>query len=341
MKVLMVGHYSLGDYSRGKILYKGLRKNNVKVDIFLGKGKLKYFKIARRIIKNDYDIIIATGTITLFVSKLLSRKPVIFDAFISNYDTLVCDRKIVPKNSLKAKLLWLGDKYSCKFADKVIVDTEEHKNYFISEFSLDEGKFNVIPIGADDEIFYPKEVEKSKKFNVTFIGSFIPLQGIEYIIKAAKILENEKIEFNFVGYGQTFEKMQDFSQELRVRNINLLGWQSPERVPLFIAEADVCLGIFGITDKAKRVIPNKVFETIAMRKPLITGDTPAVRRFFRDRKNCILCKIGDPKAIADAILELKNNPKLREKIAENGYTLFRKNFSIEKIGEKIRYISST
>ena len=159
----MIGHYSLEDYSRGRILYKGLKRNGIKVDIFLGKNKLKYVKIARRILMNDYDVIIATGTITLFISKLLNKKPVIFDAFISNYDTLVCDREIVPEKSIKAKLLWLGDKYSCKIADKVIVDTYEHKNYFINEFSLEREreKFNVISIGADDEIFYPREKRKN------------------------------------------------------------------------------------------------------------------------------------------------------------------------------------
>ncbi|MEM2956636.1 MAG: glycosyltransferase family 4 protein [Candidatus Pacearchaeota archaeon] len=340
----MLGHYSLEEYSRGRILYKGLKKNNVDVQIFLPKGKFKYFKIAKRILKKNYDVIIATGVTTLFVVKVITKifnikKQIIFDAFISNYDTLVFDRKLVKKDSLKAKLLWLFDKYSCELADKAIVDTHEDREYFINEFSLKKEKFYVIPIGADDELFYPMEKnkrEEDKEFNVTFVGNFIPLQGVEHIVKAAKFLENENIKFNLIGSGQTFNEMQKLSQKLGVRNIKFLGFKPIEKIPSFIANADICLGIFGITDKAKRVIPNKVYEAIAMKKPLITGNTPAIRRFFRDKENCILCEIGNPTAIANAILLLKNNPNLREKIAEEGYKLFKENFCNDVIGKKLK-----
>lgn len=343
MRVLMLGHYSLEDYSRGRILYKGLKKNNVNVEVFLCQGQLKYFKIARRILKKDYDIIIATGVTTVFVVKFTTRilgikKPIIFDAFISNYDTLVHDRKLVKRSSLKAKILWLSDKYSCKISDGIIVDTEEHRDYFVREFSLEKEKFSVIPIGADDEIFSPmNEKKESENFNIVFVGNFIPLQGVEYILQAAKILENEKIEFNFIGSGQTFNEMQKLSKKLKVKNVNFLGFKPIREVPLFMARADICLGIFGTTDKAKRVIPNKVYEAIAMKKPLITGDTQAIRKFFKDRSNCVLCEVGNSKAIADAILDLKQNPKLREEIALSGYKLFKNKFCNEAIGQRLKY----
>ena len=343
----MVGHYDLEGYSRGRILYKGLKKNKVEVDIFLGKGKLKYLRILKRVLKKDYDAIIATGTTTLFVVKFIKefsiiKKPLILDSFISDYDTLVHDRKIVSENSLKARILWFTDKYSCKFADNAIVDTKQHKEYFVEEFDLDPKKFEIVPIGADDEIFYPRNFEENKKngeeFNVTFFGSFIPLQGMQYILKSAKILENYNIIFNLIGEGQTFPEMKKLARKLELRNVNFLGWKRIYELPNFIANSDVCLGIFGNTEKAKRVIPNKVYEVIAMKKPIVTGDTPAIREFFRNRENSLLCEIANPDAIADAILELKDNPELREKIAKNGYKLFRENFSIEGIGKTLKII---
>ena len=370
MKVLMVGHYRLEGYPRGKVIYSGLKKNNVEVDVFVRGGKLKYPQIMRRVLRNDYDALIPTGILTLFVSKLACRKPVLFDAFISNYDSLVCDRAVVAKNSPKAKLLWLGDKYSCIFADRVIVDTEEHRDYFVKEFGLDARKFRSIPVSADEGIFHPMTgagnqilrpegrsmtykparcsihlrpegrsilpVCNNPTFNVTFIGSFIPLQGVEYIIKAAKLLGGEDIEFNIIGTGQTFREMKALSAKLNTRNVKFLGWKSYDELPSVMAKADICLGIFGITEKAKRVIPNKAYETIAMRKPLITGDTAAIRRFFHDGENCILCEIGNEKAIAEAILRLKKDPALREKIASNGYRLFKERFAAEAIGREVK-----
>lgn len=319
MKILMTGHYSLDSYPRGKILHDRLKAFGVNVDVFSGKGRLKYLKIAERILRDDYDLLIVTGITAFFVSRIFSRKPIIFDAFISNYDTLVHDRKIVPENSFKARILWFTDKYSCKLADKVMVDTVEHMRYFVDEFSIDSKKFSVVLIGTDTSLFYPQEGKKKKeKLNVSFWGSYIPLQGVEYIIKAAKLLEKEDdVEFNLLGSGQTWAEMNDLASNLNIKNIRFHPWVHYHKLPLYIAEADVCLGIFGITAKAKRVIPNKVYEAVAMKKPLITGNTPAIRRFFRDGENCLLCEVGNPEALAEAIMELKKNPRLMEEIANH------------------------
>ncbi|RLF99728.1 hypothetical protein DRN58_04625 [Thermococci archaeon] len=87
--------------------------------------------------------------------------------------------------------------------------------------------------------------------------------------------------------------------------------------------------------ESKIVIRLKSFSilVLVMKKPIVTGDTPAIREFFRDRENSLLCEIANPDAIADAILELKDNPELREKIAKNGYKLFKEKFSIKGIGK--------
>jgi len=107
-------------------------------------------------------------------------------------------------------------------------------------------------------------------------------------------------------------------------------------VPKYIKKADICLGIFGDTQKTQRVIPNKVYEAIAMKKPVITADTPAVRELFTDRKNILFCKTADPEDLAEKILELKNNEDIREKIAKGGYEIFKKYATPIVIGKKLK-----
>ena len=339
MNILMIGVYNIDDYSRGRVLYKGLIKNKVNVDLCLPRGRLKYFYIIKRLLNKNYDFVLVNGKICFFISKLLKlihKRPIIFDVFISDYDNLVNDRKIVKPNSLRSKLLWLIDKYSCKIADHIILDTYEHINYFVKEFGLNRNKFQRVFVGSDEDIFYPRKKIKSKEFIVYFQGTFIPLQGIEYIIKSAKLLENyNDIEFNIVGYGQTFNEVLKLSQEINVKNVKFLGHKKLEELSSYIANADICLGIFGKTGKAKRVIPNKVFEYIAMKKPVITGDTPAIKELITNKKDCILCEIGNEKSLANAILELKNNDELRSKLAKDGYLLFKKKSSSKLIGKKI------
>jgi len=102
-----------------------------------------------------------------------------------------------------------------------------------------------------------------------------------------------------------------------------------------ISEANICLGIFGKTQKTQRVIPNKLYECIAMKKPVLTASSDAILEKFDNYDNILLCNIADSNDLAAKILELKNNHDLLDKIAENGYSLFTKEFSSEVLGKKL------
>jgi len=101
-----------------------------------------------------------------------------------------------------------------------------------------------------------------------------------------------------------------------------------------IEGADVCLGIFGKSIKAKNVITNKVIQILCSQKPLITMDSKAIKEInAENEKNCILVPPNDPNKLAEAILFVKNNPHTRESIAKSGRDLYIKNFSMEETGK--------
>lgn len=347
MKVLCFGSYNLG-YPRNRIILKGLKKNKIEVieckdmtPIFL----LRYLKLIKKY-RSDYDAMITCylGHANVPPARMLTKlikKPLIFDAFISLYDTYVFDRKLVKENSLKSKLYFYSDKLACMLSDVVLLDTNEHINYFHEKFGVEKKKFRRIFIGADDAVFYPQKIEMGDgAFTITFHGTFIPLQGMQYIVKAAKLLESHKdIKFEILGSGQTHAEITDLSRKLNVKNIVFKKPVNYEKVPDFIARGDVCLGIFGDTVKAKRVIPNKAFEILAMKKPLITGASPAIREAgVVNRENALLVEMANPTAIADGILELKKDEKLRNNIAKRGYELFKKNFTPKIIGGHLKRV---
>jgi len=124
------------------------------------------------------------------------------------------------------------------------------------------------------------------------------------------------------------------ARELCLTNITWLGWIRHEEILDYIAASEVCLGIFGDTEKASRVIPNKAFEIIASKKPLVTGDSQASRELFTDKKDAVFCAMADPESIARSILLLKNDISLRNGVAEKGYELFIQKCSIKKTGEQ-------
>ncbi len=335
-KVLMLGTYDMNSYARAKVLYKGLKENKAKVKTYLRKGISAYFKSILRVLKDDYDIIIVNGRPLLFAIKFFTGRPIILDAFISIYNTEVDDRKSVKKDSLKAKLLRFVDRWSCKLADRVILDTKEHIDYFVDEFKLNRKKFDEIFVGAEEEIFKPVKVKKPDKFLVLFYGTFIPLHGVDYIFKNIKKLEeNKDINFKIIGKGQTYEKSMRLAKKLGLKRTEYISWVKYEELPKEIAKADICLGNFGDTKKSKSVVVNKIFQCLACKKPIITIKSKTYERLFRHKENIYLCDISDEESLKKAILELKNNSKLRKKIAENGYKLYKDKFTTERIGKDI------
>jgi glycosyltransferase involved in cell wall biosynthesis len=110
---------------------------------------------------------------------------------------------------------------------------------------------------------------------------------------------------------------------LDINNIEFIDWVTLDELSIERRKADICLGgHFGETNKAKRVIPGKVYDCLSARKPVILGNNPANRELFEDGKNVIFVEHGNPEQLADAILNLKNDEVIREKIAEQGYKLF-------------------
>lgn len=329
MTVCFFGIYN-PDYSRSKVIINGLRENGVRVIICRTekKGILKYFDLIKKHwkIRNSYDVLFVAfpGFQSVILAKFLTRKPIIFDAFLSLYDSMVLDRKQAKEKSLKAKYYWWLDKISMSIADFVLMDTNEHKKYVSKEFGIDDKKIERLFLGADTNIFYPRKVIKTdSKFRVLFYGTYIPLQGVEYIIKAAKILEKDKdIIFELIGSGQEKGKILELAKDLELKNVVFKDNVPLIELPDYISTADVCLGVFGDTDKAERVIPNKVYESVACGKLVITAKTKAIEELFINGKDIILCKKSDSSDLAAKILSLKKKEILGEDIGINAWRTF-------------------
>ncbi len=339
MNILVTGTYDVG-YNRTMLLLKGLRQQK---DVIVTEYPLKSL---RNLSKNDFKEI-ASGIDYIYfppfthqsvkkIKKFLPDKPVIFDPLISKYLTKITDYQQVSKYSPRALKNYLKDKIPLRVSDIVIADTEENKKYYASKFHIDPQKIFVLPIGVDTSIFFPEQVkEKSAYFRVGFYGGFIPLQGVRKIVDTAYVLRNqEDIKFHLAGSGFESGMIGEYVKELKLNNIEFTGWMDYQKLPALINSYDICLGIFGDTPKTNMVIPNKIFHYAAIKKCIITKDTPAIHEIFEDRKNIMLTS-NHPEEIADTILEVKKNQELRNNIANNAFQLITGKFSHIHIAEKL------
>jgi len=350
----MFGTYEAG-YDRNQVLMRGMREAGIDVIechvplwetmryktsalkgtaqylALAGKLVLSYGRLCTRyLVTSDHDIVLVgyLGHFDVFPARLLSwlrRKPLVFDAFVSLYDTAVEDREVIRRGSLGATMLRQIDKWSCKLADLVLLDTDQHIEYFRREFDLDSSKFQRVLVAAD--LAYAAQVQVARpadRFVVLNYSKFAPLHGIPYILDAANHLRDDPdIVFKIVGGGQTFAASKAYAERLRLENLEFIPWLEPEQLRRAMREAHVCLGIFGNTAKARRVIPNKVYQCLAAGAAVVTGRSPASEEMLIDHEHALLCDMASGRAIANAILELKGSPALCQRLGENGARLFR------------------
>ncbi|MGN0437434.1 MAG: glycosyltransferase [Lachnospiraceae bacterium] len=243
-----------------------------------------------------------------FLGYKFKGKTLIVDFFISVYDTLVNDRKKIKKGSILAKFCSWMDKKTLEKADLFISDTKAHRDYFISEFGGEESKACTIYLEADKNIYYPRSVEKepdlTDKYVVLYFGSILPLQGVEVVLDAIKKLEGQAdVYFDIIG--PIPDKLHKPIQD----NVRYTSWLSQEELAKRIANCDLCLaGHFNESiDKAKRTIPGKAYIYEAMNKNMILGDGPANHELYEEDERHHFVKMGDAKALADMILQLKES----------------------------------
>lgn len=342
MKICYFGDFN-PEYARNRVILKGLKENGVEVLICHTTAKglnglIDLFKKHRHL-KNKYDILIvgySDSRTMVPLARLISNKKIVWDAFYSIYDSWVFDRKLVKSGSPKSEYYWFVDWLSCKLSNIILLDTNEHIKYFSKTFYIPIPKFLKVLVGTDDKVFYPKEKdENNQNFIVHFHGKFIPLQGVEYIIKAADILRDKDITFRIIGTGQEYNKIKNLAEEFNLVNILWIKKVSYSELTEYVKNSGVCLGVFGDMSKTSRVIPNKVYEAIAMAKPVITAKTLAIRELFTNRYNVLLCNIADSEDLAAKILELREDSGLRNSIAQKGYEIFKEFATPKIIGQEL------
>jgi glycosyltransferase involved in cell wall biosynthesis len=348
MRLCFFGAYD-SEYPRNTVIKKGLRLNGVDVsECWLPpkyKFWLRYPLLASKYLmswaKHDFLFVPEFCQKDVPLAKILSlfySKKVIFDPLAGRFETKIMDWKRKPLDSWQARLNFKIDYWAFKLADLILADTKAHKDYFCQEYSLPSEKVEVLPVGFDDDLFRPSAAaEKENLFTVLFFGSFLPLHGVDCILKAANIIssKNPSIQFRLIGSGQTLLLAKNLASKLSSSNVIFEDWLPLGALPQKIASSDICLGIFGRTEKAGRVVPHKIFQAMGMKKPVITGQAPAVEDFFSHRENIFLVQESRPDLLAQAILELKRDEDLREGIAEKGYQLVSQKFSPEAIGRAL------
>lgn len=347
MKVLYFGIFD-PNFSRNKIYGDGLRQNGVEVIVCTdtSRGLLKYWRLFLKHwkLRNHYDVMIVgfPGYIIVPFAKLISRKPVIFDALCSFYETQIISRDAYSGNIFRLPYVRVIDWLSTRCADIILVETEQQKKYFIQSLGVKEKKLQVVLTGVDDSQFHADpSVKKLPTFTALFRGRITREAGATYVLDAAKLLENAGVDFLVIGYGwgQPIDEFNALMKQLSPKNVRYIREHLPMNEMVTLMQGcHVSLGQFANNERLKRTIPHKAFESLAMKLPYISGRAGGVEGFLIDGENCLLANCANAQDIADKIMQLKNDPLLAKKIADNGFELYKRTSSPLVLGALVKRI---
>jgi glycosyltransferase involved in cell wall biosynthesis len=303
--------------------------------------------IKQEMVLDDYDTMLVgyPGIFDMYLARLLTwrrRKPLAFDVLMSIH-LIFEERGLASRVPLITHWIYWLERGACKIADNLIIDTEPQREYFCRKYGLTPDKFYLVPLGADNRVYYPVDATKppTEGCVVMYYGQFVPLHGVSYIVEAARQLRDHLgIQFIFIGEGVTKGAAEKLSERHDLHNVTFTGWVDKTELIQYVSKADICLGIFGDSTQAFHTVPNKIWEGLAMRKAVITGQTVAAAEIFQHEKHLYFCPLADSEALATSILRLAEDKALRQALAQQGYEYYLENFTFQKIGKHFaRYLA--
>lgn len=299
-------------------------RNPVRV-VRVGLGVLRrWFDLvrkARRVEVQPAVVIVGyLGHFDVLLARVLFRRAtVVLDHMVGLADT-ANDRRL-DGSRLLVGILGLVDRLALRAADLVIFDTPAQRAHLGAE--VDSGL--VVPVGAPRALFETirRPREPDAPLRVLFFGLFTPLQGAATIGAAIGLLRDEPgVRFTMVGEGQDHSAAAAAAESNP--NVEWIKWLASDELPALIARCDVCLGIFGTTPKALRVVPNKVYQGLATGAAILTSDTESQRSVIGDAAHYVAP--GDPVALAEALRNFHDDPQmltdLQRKALERGAAAF-------------------
>lgn len=261
--------------------------------------------------------------------------PLVFDPLISAWDKRVLEFGKIAADSAAARRLLEQERRQFAAADVVIADTSEHARFYHERLLVPEGKLRVVYVGADERVFVPKPLQEHEgPLELLFYGSMLPLQGPRTIVEAARLTQGEPIRWTLLGKGPQLAECREAAKGLS--NIAFEEKIAYSRLCERLQRADVLLGAFGTTEKAGRVMPNKVFQSLTSGRTVVTRDSAAYPERARTSEALIFVPAGDPAALADAVRELAADRRILAARTAAVRPLFDAEFSYQVVCRQLK-----
>ncbi len=274
-------------------------------------GALRYVQTLRALLaarrqRPDVYVLGFRGHEIAWLVRWLTRDhPLVFDALMSPWAALAEENKAGFLGQLVAPLVRQVEARALHAAQLVLTDTPAHAAFYRQAFAVPAQKLLCLPVAAIESYASTRAPPRQSggTFKVLFYGSFLPLHGVDIILRAAAAVRDLPLQFDFIGGSRRWRRaLRQRCRQLGIERCTHRTWVPlNELLELELPSASLVLGgPFGNTPQAARVITTKTCQSLAAARPTVIGqidDNPG----FCDRVNCLLVPRGDVQALADAL----------------------------------------
>lgn len=246
------------------------------------------------------------------------------------------------KNNYIIRILDAIAKYIYQKSELIIVVTKAFKDNLIN-MGINKDKITVIENGFnfDNNLIPNKSIEaiqqeyniSNKNFTVSYIGTVGMSHGIGVILKSAKLIKD--VNFLIIGEGADKESLQKIAKDEKINNIvfiDNINWQEIVNINQIVSANLIHLRNLELF---KTVIPSKIFESMALKKPILAGLIGESLDIIKQSKSGLEVKPEDENSLVEKILQMKNNKNLCDQLANNGFKLVQDRYNRKTLAQKM------
>ncbi len=310
-----------------------------------GLNRLTHFltckKVIKKIIKkNNIDLIFLYGVATNGVQSIQLSKEFNIPLVFRSLDVAHHLVKIPILHRIAKKY----EKIVIKNADKVLATTPELVRYAVEMGTINQN-VDYFPLGIQSQFFKP--ISKSQSLSqhlgikdsdkvIGFVGTIYPFAGLDFLLKQFHIIKNKikEIKFLIIGGGPDFEHIKSLVKKFNLEsNVILTGFVKQKKISEYLSLVDICVNPFMINNITDRILPTKILEYMACKKPVLSTPLKGTIELLPDESFGIVYSTQNN--FINSLIGLLQNPQKLDELGTNGFLHIKKNHNWDDLSDQL------
>ena len=250
------------------------------------------------------------------------------------------------KSSLLVRILERLEKWMYRSANHIVTVGKGYQENVLSKVDVSD-RISIVTNGVDLDVFSPQESSSEFRqqhrlndhFVCSYVGTIGMAHGLSVVVRAAKILKSMKrndVKFCLIGDGAQRKKIKQEVLDSHLEDIvQFTGRLQKSDMPMVLASSDCLLIHLKKTDLFTTVIPSKIFESMAMERPLVMGVVGESTKIVAQSGAGIDIEPDNEYDLVNAVIKLCDDRKFYNSLCENSREFVRENFSRDKLAQDL------